>query len=470
MATVNIDAAILGRSGRDGAGSRAAARGAAPDAGHPYWSAEFHAPTNMLRGEFWAPPLRPFVLPGAADPSIVPLRQDEGSAVLRYVEEVKMYANLEAEKRRVLVEEVLDDAAFWDGQDDRIRKEWPASATRGPWLEALAKLEAAVNTAVIRHGAGGVFVKLSARSPKDAVLRTSRYAEGITAAAAALRVDGAPLTLTDEVRAIKRASWAAMHVHTGRDALTLLLRSDRVYKDILCHELFCARPGAASEFRLDVFVHGWFPRLDPEFEFRGFVKGGVRTALTAYNPWLYNEVIHRQRDRVLQIIEALWGKVDAKIPDGMQDYTIDFAVDPSLNGDVWVVEVNNTLPPMAGSCLFKYSHPIDRKILEEGPFQFRVLEAPWDPHADYAAARREGGGRQTMLLPASPAWLDFARRAGGREAPAEGNPWNVALDATASRTADGGDGDCEIAPAASPPPSDPGLAERLGRFWRGLWG
>jgi hypothetical protein len=65
-----------------------------------YWSPEFHTPDNLLREEHWAPPIRRFLLPGAANPTIIQLRLEAGTAVLRLVEEVKMYANLEAETTR----------------------------------------------------------------------------------------------------------------------------------------------------------------------------------------------------------------------------------------------------------------------------------------------------------------------------------------------------------------------------------
>lgn len=40
--------------------------------------------------------------------------------------------------------------------------------------------------------------------------------------------------------------------------------------------------------RLQVHVFEFFSALDPAWEFRGFVVNGQRTALTAYNPWIYD--------------------------------------------------------------------------------------------------------------------------------------------------------------------------------------
>jgi hypothetical protein len=358
---------------------------------------------------------------------------------------------------------LLDSAKFWDQQMTRIRSEWPESAVRGPWLVALDALEAELDVAVRHHGGDGAFIKLSARSPKDAVLRMSGYADAVTHAVKTLEDDldpGTGITLDDEVRGLKRASWETMRVRCGADALALLVRSDRVYTDVLCHELFCSRAGAQA-FQLDIFVHGWFPRLDPEFEFRGFVKDGKRTGLSAYNPWIYNPVIHTQKARILEIIQALWTRVEVAIPPTMRDYTIDFAVDPSLSGEAWIVELNHTLPPLAGACLFRYSDRGDRTILEHGPFEFRVLETSWDPVSEYAALKERGG--KLILLPASPAWLEFARRAGGRESPVDGNPWDEQSD---------GDGQLRgVVEPSHPRSGEPAVsvAQQARGFWQRLW-
>jgi hypothetical protein len=268
-----------------------------------------------------------------------------------------------------------------------------------------------------------------------------------------------------------------MRVTSGEEAVRLLLRSERAYKDVLCHELFCNAPGKAAVFNMDVHVHGWFPRLDPSWEFRGFFSGGKRTALTTYNPWIYVPKMVTEKAKLLEIITQFWDKVEPKVAIA-DNYSIDFAVDATLNGDAWLVEVNNTLPPMAGSGLFRYADDGDRKLLLEGPFTFRTREAPWaavddaatvavhgDGAADHAGdgpgdsqGRSDGedGGsskvvceipaskavkqneprktnkapqatsetkRRVILMPASPAMLEFVRVAGGRPPDANAPSW-----------------------------------------------
>jgi len=58
----------------------------------------------------------------------------------------------------------------------------------------------------------------------------------------------------------------------------------------------------------------------------------------------------------------------------VDSYTIDFALFPNLD-KIFVIEINE-LPPIAGTGLFKFDSPIDRKIIEEGPFELRINEIP----------------------------------------------------------------------------------------------
>lgn len=78
----------------------------------------------------------------------------------------------------------------------------------------------------------------------------------------------------------------------------MLLRSERVYLDVLQHELF--NKGDPSKFSLDIHLAPFFEGFDPALEFRGFVAEGRRTSLTAYSPWVYDR-------RIIQHKDALFG-------------------------------------------------------------------------------------------------------------------------------------------------------------------
>jgi hypothetical protein len=58
----------------------------------------------------------------------------------------------------------------------------------------------------------------------------------------------------------------------------------------------------------------------------------------------------------------------------LDTYTIDFAVCPQTMR-TQIVEINNP-PPKAGTSLFIWDDEKDRSIIENGPFEFRLLEKP----------------------------------------------------------------------------------------------
>lgn len=195
----------------------------------------------------------------------------------------------------------------------------------------------------------------------------------------------------------------------------MLARSDRVYRDILQHTLFnrggdfadadeaAARTAAERSFALNVHVSEFFDGFDPAFEFRGFVCGGRQACLTAYSPWIYSPAMVRERDAILASIQRVWTAASQRLPAHLRDYSIDFAVSPHDVSLCWVVEVNATLPPLAGSGLFDVHDARDAALLRgEGEFEFRLLERALTD-ADFLTERTDvktGRVTRTQMLPA----------------------------------------------------------------------
>ena len=179
-----------------------------------------------------------------------------------------------------------------------------------------------------------------------------------------------------DVSAIKYAAWKAMRCTTGEEAVLLLVRSDRIYIDILQHELFCRGTGhqqKQSAFDLKVHVFEFFSGFDPDWEFRAFMSNGSRTAITIYNPWVYSADMLNKKEQILALLLEVWDKADGHIRS--ENYSLDFAVSPDLSA-CWIVELNNFLPPLAGCGVFNFYDEEDRKVLLEGPFEFRLKKAP----------------------------------------------------------------------------------------------
>ena len=465
-----------------------------------YWKAENHVAhggaagaggtctagtdnSNYLRAEEWSADVEELMLPGRTE--TVPLTLAAGTALLRWREEVKMYAKLRDQGLTDAAApgsdaKSIEDPAFLDAHEREARNvEWPASKIRSVWLSALTDLEAKLDTVIHDMHGGGAFIKLSVRSPKDAAFSLSRFhklvrerfkeeedqrlysiAVNLTAPIQHAALSGGAggvgsrmestvggggtegtahgttegkeegvgegtgegagdeTTRSDDVRIVKWAAWQSLKVRSGREAVRLLQRSERAYVDILQQELFSA--GQKAGFDLSVHVTEFFEGFDPDWEFRGFVSQGKRTALTAYNPWVFDARQHRHKAQILARIVEVWDRAAPRVR--CENYSIDFAVDPHRigggdgggggashggssggrsegrgggrsggrgggSGDggggggdeeaaCWIVEINAFLPPLAGCGLYRYEDPTDRKLLLEGPFSFRVRDKP----------------------------------------------------------------------------------------------
>ena len=129
----------------------------------------------------------------------------------------------------------------------------------------------------------GVFVKLSTRSPKDsrALLRraTAAYRARLDDAG---NIPGAPPEgpHQDNARlvALSEEMVRAASIRTGREAVALLLDSDRVGEDLMY--AFDEEGKAAAPVTL--VVRAWDARIRPQCEFRGFVWEGRLTCIGQY--------------------------------------------------------------------------------------------------------------------------------------------------------------------------------------------
>lgn len=400
-----------------------------PDASRPcYWEAKNHDAKSYLRAEQWLADMKGLTLsrerPGVR--SVVPLPYEAGLAIMRYVEEVKMMGNVrDLERAGQGTEENASfpatsniDPVFLDRHwRDEVEKKWAGSRLRATWLSALKNLEGKLDAAVRRamSGGSGAFVKLSVRSPKDSIFNISRFyteaREALIQMAGPSLGPSDPMALSVQVAAIRHAAWRSMCVRSGREALELLLRSERVYIDVLQHELFC-KGSKVENFNLNVHVAPFVETFDPQLEFRGFVAGGRRAALTTYSPFAYSAQLIPRKRAALARITSVWDEADKRISGKCRDYSIDFALSPDLKR-CWVVEINAFLPPLAGAGLFDMQDPLDAAKVtgKSDTFEFRIREKPL-VESDFRSERTDsktGKVTVTTFHPAPPHVMEYIR-------------------------------------------------------------
>ena len=162
-----------------------------------------------------------------------------------------------------------------------------------PLPQELHALSSKIDEAMAQGGWGGVFVRLSDRSPKDAVYQTESFWEALDTQlerAGHGNSSVAEQTAADVIAFI-RASCFAQRVTSGAQAVQLLAKSRRIRDDVsrVClmqgervHGVECSDTDAnaaevstslpsssgAQSFTLSVIIRPWLESIAPEYEFR----------------------------------------------------------------------------------------------------------------------------------------------------------------------------------------------------------
>lgn len=257
-----------------------------------------------------------------------------------------------------------------------------------------------VMTSGASHAVGashGAFVRLSTRSPKDALENSPALRKRATdllrerlRRANLDRLTGDSLANAKLV-AVQEVTSELLSVRSADEAFELLSMSSRCVSDLV--RMLTHRDDLPT-WDLHLIVRRFVP-LPPESEFRCFVHERALTAISQYFALSYFPQLPAMREALLQRIATF---VTARIPEiKLDSYIIDVAVAvPGLApaapatddndddaGDLaqtatYVIELN-PFHPTTGACLFDWER--DAALLREGPVDLRLVESP-QPHID----------------------------------------------------------------------------------------
>jgi len=205
-----------------------------------------------------------------------------------------------------------------------------------------------------------VFVRLSSRSPKDAIYHLEHFPKLYQEKLLEFKDQE---DVFSKLHAFYRASTEVLSVSTGKEATDLLRRSNRIQGDLEA----CLENNETMQLIVREFVQ--FP---VENELRGFIYNGVLTALTQYNNIAYFPQHKKDKEHVEQKVKIFTEKLIVAMKPSLDSFVVDIVID--VEGRVWAVEVN-PFGELAGSCLFSWSK--DRSILTgHSPFEFRTVDSP----------------------------------------------------------------------------------------------
>lgn len=160
-----------------------------------------------------------------------------------------------------------------------------------------------------------------------------------------------------------------MKISTGKEALELLTRSQRVYEDLEKNIEF-----GEKLYESKIILRQWVDEVMdyPQFEFRSFVHDKKLNALSQYFSDVRFDDLVEQRTEMLEKINLFFGNVVLKhIPH--ESFVIDFFVSPTKG--VMIIELN-PFHIGAGACLFSWK--TDREVMMNGPQEFRIQEKQAD--------------------------------------------------------------------------------------------
>ena len=216
------------------------------------------------------------------------------------------------------------------------------------------------------------FVKLSSRSPKDAVWNDrDRIIPVLTHH---LKHRKHKKDLNEKMIALRRSFLKASAVSSAAEAFELMKWSSRIISDL---RIFISESEGRDWFDIKIVVRQFMDELDVADEFRGFVHDGKLTGLSQYQTeCFFSSILSHKKEIARSIQQFFYDLLLPRLPEWARDASvIDFAV---IGKKVYVVELN-PFSQCSGACLFDWQ--TDHDILFGVGSQemvFRIVEAPVD--------------------------------------------------------------------------------------------
>eukprot|EP01113_Clastostelium_recurvatum_P011112 TRINITY_DN15602_c0_g3_i2.p1 TRINITY_DN15602_c0_g3~~TRINITY_DN15602_c0_g3_i2.p1 ORF type:complete len:326 (+),score=17.66 TRINITY_DN15602_c0_g3_i2:20-997(+) len=213
-------------------------------------------------------------------------------------------------------------------------------------------------------------IRLSSRSPKDAILGTviDDHLDVLMRSYCATHTVDRKYVDTSELHPLLYIAAAkAMEVTNGQSAMDLLTNSFRVMEDL---KNYLAHP---SIFPLCISLREWVD-IDPAMEFRCFVYEHNMTAISQYFHDCYFPDMIARKSVISDQIQAFWQAHIKHRLTYLVSYVIDVAV---LQDHVRVIELN-PFDSYTGTGLFSWVYHGDL-LRGKKPFCFRTLDEPL-PH------------------------------------------------------------------------------------------
>lgn len=220
---------------------------------------------------------------------------------------------------------------------------------------------------IISHLSPPCFIRLTSRSPKDAV--QFNFQDFLT--------NSSDLTINDKLKLYFQLMTENMQIFSGVQALKLLKESERVYVDIVQSIQADDEPNTSHycPWNLGICIRKWDNRINDQWEFRCFIYNYQLVAISQYNTYIYCPELLEHKENISNLIMKFYQHHILKIfqsihkPNCILDVAV-FPPPPSL-GDltlslhdmlryIIIIELNPYNSRTGGGC-FRWD--IDHNIL-----------------------------------------------------------------------------------------------------------
>lgn len=216
------------------------------------------------------------------------------------------------------------------------------------------------------------FIKLSTRSPKDSPLIKQRAVKDFKQ----LYDPDKYTNFEEKIILFTECIQNNFYVDNEKDAIELLISSERVYEDLL----YAYETTNYEIFNIKVVIREWKEPVPIQNEFRGFVWNGNLNAIGQYYHLFYFKNLQKN---YLEIVEYLKNFYDERLkpylPNTLTNCIVDFAFYDRDN--ISIIEINPfdafALGSFSGSTgLFNLENKKDLETIQNGPFEIRVKTTP----------------------------------------------------------------------------------------------
>jgi len=235
-------------------------------------------------------------------------------------------------------------------------------------------LEERLDKVVKAEGKDGVFVKLSSRSPKDAVITSEKTVKIFRQLLEEYKEKNGSIDDNAKLICINKAHILALQMFDAKEILSIFLSSDRVYEDLRLAMDY------KDQWSQKFVIRQWIP-IPVEYEYRGFVFEGKFNCLSQYYHYTYFPHLVKEKDVIEKKIKTFWNQMKDQVPLQPKTYVIDFAVDLK-NDRVYLIELNpfGDYEGMGTSCaMYDKVKEQDRAILfnkDKDIWDFRIETGP----------------------------------------------------------------------------------------------